>query len=431
VATPARRLAFEVLTAVERGGALLAERLARPDVERLAARERAFLHELVMGTLRQRGVLDHALAASLDRPLARVDPPVVTVLRLGAYQLLRLRVPDRAAVSESVELARAVTPRAGGLVNAVLRRLAREGPPPLPDAEKDPLGWLMTAGSLPRWLAERWMRTLGAETARARAAAMTETPPVVFRVNPRAADAEARLLAAGVASSPLDVPGARLLRDGALGPLAAEGLVYAQDQGSQMIAHLAAAGLGAGARILDACAAPGGKATLMADLAPGARIVAGEVSPPRLGTLAALVERWRAGNVRVIGADARRPPFSGRFGAVLLDAPCSGLGTLGRHPDIRWRALEDDLPRHAARQREMLEALAPLVAPGGALVYATCSLEPEENEGVVTPFLDAHAEFAPGAPPPWAETFADGRFLRARPERHGGDGFFAARLERR
>lgn len=426
--TATRRLAFEVLSETERGGALLAERLARSDVEALEARDRGFLHELVLGTLRHRGQLDHALAAAADRPLLRIDPAVLTILRLGAYQVLRLRVPDRAAVSESVELARAVAPRATGIVNAVLRRLAREGAPAAPDPQADPLGWLTTTGSLPRWLAERWLTRLGPEGAHARAAALLEPPPVAFRVNPRARDLEARLAASGVVATPLTVPGARQAREGTLGALAAEGLVYVQDEGSQMVAHLAARARGA---VLDACAAPGGKSTLLADLGPDARVTAGEVSPSRLATLAALVRRWGAPNVQVVGADARRPPFARPFDGVLLDAPCSGLGTLGRHPDIRWRARAADLARHGRRQRELLEGMAPLVAPGGTLVYATCSIEPEENEEVIDPFLESHPEFSLAPRPEWAQAFADGRFLRTRPEIHGGDAFFCAPLRRR
>jgi 16S rRNA (cytosine967-C5)-methyltransferase len=425
VATPARRLAFQVLTDTERGGTRLAPRLARPDVEELSPRDRAFLHELVLGTLRQRGALDHALAGSLDRALGRVDPAVLTVLRLGAYQVLRLRVPDRAAVSESVDLAREVAPRATGLVNAVLRRLARDGAPPAPDAGADPIGWLTTAGSLPRWLAERWVARLGADAARARAAALLETPPVVFRVNPRLPDVDARLASEGIAADPMAVPGAWRLREGSLGRLAADGVVYAQDQGSQMIAHLAAR---TGGWVFDACAAPGGKATLLADLGPEARVIAADVAAVRVTTMAALVARWGAANVRVVAADARRPPLGRPMDAVLLDAPCSGLGTLGRHPDIRWRARPADLAGHARRQRELLEGVAPLVAAGGTLVYATCSLEPEENEEVVDPFLEAHPEFAIAATPAWADALRDGRFLRTRPERDGGDGFFAAAL---
>jgi len=428
VATAARRLAFEVLTEADRGGARLAERLARPDVEALSPRDRAFLHELVLGTLRHRGFLDQALAASVDRALSRIDPAVLTILRLGANQILRLRVPDRAAVSESVELAREVAPRATGLVNAVLRRVAREGPPPAPDPRADPMGWLTTVGSLPPWLAERWLTRLGPETARARASAFLETPPVVYRRNPRTPDIEARLASEGIVAEPMVVPGAWHLREGSIIRVAAEGIVYVQDQGSQMIAHLASRPRG---RILDACAAPGGKSTLLADLGPEAHVFAAELSPPRLATLAGLVARWGAANVHPLGADARRLALRRPMNAVLLDAPCSGLGTLGRHPDIRWRAGAADLDRQARRQRELLEGVAPLVAPGGSLVYATCSLEPEENDGVVDPFLEAHPEFTIAPRPAWADAFADGRFLRTLPERDGGDGFFAAPLVKR
>jgi 16S rRNA (cytosine967-C5)-methyltransferase len=423
VATAARRLALQVLTDVDRGGARLAQRLARPDVEALSPRDRAFLHELVLGTLRHRGWLDQAIAASVDRALSRVDPAVLTILRLGANQILRLRVPDRAAVSESVELAREVAPRAIGLVNAVLRRLARQGAPPEPDPQKDPIAWLTTVGSLPRWLAERWVARLGADTARARAAALLETPPVVFRVNPRTRDVQARLAHEGIVAEPLVVPGSWRLREGSLAGLAAEGIVYVQDQGSQMIAHLAAQPAG---RIFDACAAPGGKSTLLADLGAETQVVAADLSPARVATMAALVARWGASNVRTVVADARRPPLARPVNAVLLDAPCSGLGTLGRHPDIRWRARAADLAGHARRQRELLQAVAPLVAGGGTLVYATCSLEPEENEEVVDPFLETHPEFTIASPPAWADSMRDGRFLRTRPERDGGDGFFAA-----
>jgi 16S rRNA (cytosine967-C5)-methyltransferase len=427
VATAARRLAFQVLTDVDRGGARLAQRLARPDVEALSPRDRGFLHELVLGTLRHRGWLDQAIAASVDRALSRVDPAVLTILRLGANQILRLRVPDRAAVSESVELAREVSPRATGLVNAVLRRLARQGAPPEPDPQKDPIAWLTTVGSLPRWLAERWIARLGAETARARAAALLETPPVVFRVNPRTRDVQARLAQEGIVAEPLTVPGSWRLREGSLAGLAAEGVVYVQDQGSQMIAHLAAQPAG---RVFDACAAPGGKSTLLADLGAETQVVAADLSAARVATMAGLVARWGASNVRTVVADARRPPLVGPVNAVLLDAPCSGLGTLGRHPDIRWRARAADLPGHARRQRELLEAVAPLVAGGGTLVYATCSLEPEENEEIVDPFLETHPEFTVASPPAWAGSMRDGRFLRTRPERDGGDGFFAAALLR-
>lgn len=425
--SPARLLAFRILIENDRGGALLDERMAARDVEALDRRERGFLHELVLGTLRTRGRLDHALARACDRPLRELDGPTLSALRLGAYQVLRLRVPDRAAVSESVDLVRAAAPRAAGFVNAVLRRLAREGAPAEPDPVAAPLEWLTTIGSLPAWIAERWLKHLGPEMAVARARAFEGVPPTVVRLNPRIEDAAARVAAAGTDLEPLTVPGAWRASGEAPTALVAAGAVYVQDQGSQMIAHFAAAN----GRVLDACAAPGGKSTLLADLG-GARttVIAADASRPRVRTLAGLARRWGAANVHALTADARRPPFAGTFDSVLLDAPCSGLGTLGRNPDIRWRSRGADIDRHAERQRELLDAAAAMVAPQGTLVYATCSLEPEENEGVMAPFLESRADFRPAPLPDWARPFASGPFARTLPERDGGDGFFAARLVR-
>jgi len=424
VATAARRAALRVLLDTDRGGPTLADRLAEADVEALPARDRALLHELVLGTLRRRASLDFACIPLLDSPFSRLDPAVKAVLRLGAYQLLHTRVPPRAAVSESVELAREAAPRASGLVNAVLRRLAREGPPPFPEAEADPLGWLASAGSLPRWLAARWLDRLGPAVAVARARALLDPPPHTFRLNPRVADAESRVRAVGVEPRRLAVPGA-WTADGRLATLAADGVVYLQDQGSQMAAHLAADGR----RVLDACAAPGGKTTLLADLLGDAAVVVGaEPSLRRLERLAGLVARWGAPGVRLVGADARRPPFAALFDSVLLDAPCTGLGTLARHPDIRWRTTERDIARHAHRQRELLESVSALVRPGGRLVYSVCSGEPEEGEHVVEAFLQAHPQFSPASLPEWAAPFAERRYAASRPERDGGDSFFVAVL---
>ncbi len=424
--TASRRLAFGVLLEIDRGGQTLAERLAAPAIESLPTRDRAFLHELVLGTLRARGAVDHALAAVVDRPLDALDAGVLPALRLGAYQILRLRVPPRAAVSESVELVRATQPKAAGFVNAVLRRLVREGAPAFPNPDSDALGWLTSEGSLPRWVALRWVARLGEAAAVARARAFLETPAPVYRLNPRAPDASARVEAAGLAPRALVVPGAWEATAGRATDLAAAGVLYLQDEGSQLVAHLAARD----GRLLDACAAPGGKATLMADLI-GERglVIAAEASLPRLRTLASLSRRWGAPNLHLIRADALRPSFGTVFDAVLLDAPCSGLGTLGRHPDIRWRTGPEELSHHARRQRALLEALASVVKPAGRLVYAVCSAEPEENEDVVDAFLERHREFEPEPLPAWASPFSDGRFARCGPAR-GGDAFFAAVLRK-
>jgi 16S rRNA (cytosine967-C5)-methyltransferase len=416
------------LTNVQGGGDNLAERLAAPDASRLDPRERAFLHELVLGTLRLRGLVDHSLTPLFDRPASRVDPVALDVLRLGAYQLLHLRVPDRAAVFESVELARVEVPQAAGFVNAVLRKLAREGPAPVPDPVTDPQGWLTSAGSLPAWLAKRWCSRLGARDAVARARAFTSPAPTALRLNPRVEDAARRCDRAGLNLRRLRVPGCFAAEGGRLTDLVAEGVLYVQDQGSQLVAHLAAAAAGL---TLDACAAPGGKSMLIADLLTQGQVIAAETSPRRLRAMAALCRRWGSPNIRLVLADGHHPPFGEGFDAVLIDAPCTGLGTLGRHPDIRWRVKPDDILRQAERQRSLLAALAPLVRRGGRVVYATCSLEDEETTAVVLEFLERNPSYRLAPVPNWAGpwTGPDG-FVRTLPEREPGDGFFAAMLER-
>jgi len=425
--TAARRIAFQILKQVDRGGATLADLLSGPDPQRLDSRDRAFLHELVLGTLRHRGAMDHALSAHVDRGLDELDGDVLTVLRLGAYQILRLRVLARAAVSESVDLAREQAPRAGGFVNAVLRGLVRAGPPPPVDPQAEPLLWLTTEGSLPRWLAERWMARLGASGAVTRARALLDPPATTFRVNPRIPDALQRVEAAGGAPVALSVPGAWRTDAGRLTELAALGVVYPMDLGSQMVALLAKEqGL-----VLDACAAPGGKALILGDqVSSRDLVIAAEVSPRRTRTLARLIRRWGAASAVAVCADLLRAPFRGSFSSVLVDAPCTGLGTLSRHPDIRWRARPAEVARHGARQKELLESGAALVAAKGKLVYATCSSEPEENEDVVEAFLARHPEFGPEALPEWGAPFADAAFARTRPEDASGDAFFAAILRR-
>jgi 16S rRNA (cytosine967-C5)-methyltransferase len=423
MASPARRAALEVLRLIARGR-VPAEALDGA-VSRLSeARDRAFVHELVLGSLRRRGWLDHVLAALSSRPLRTLEPAVRDVLRLGAYQLLYLRTAPFAAVSESVELARSAEPRAAGFVNAVLRRLQREGSPPEPDPATEPLAWMSTAGSLPRWLAERWLARLGAPAALERTRAALEPPPTFVRLNPRVADAPSRLAAAGVTLEPSAVPEA-WKATGDVRRFADEGVLYVQAAGSQLVARLASPeGLW-----LDACAAPGGKALLLADAADGAtRVVAAEASRRRLAVLVRLAARWGATRLLPIAADALRPPFRRAFDGVLLDAPCSGLGTLARNPDLRWRATAGDLPRHAERQGAMLESLSRHVRAGGTLVYAVCSLEPEETHAVVDAFLARHGEFREAELPAWAHGFALGLRVELDAARGTGDGFFAVKL---
>ncbi len=389
------------------------------------SRDRALLHELVLGTLRRRGWLDHVLSRLSSRPLDSLTTAVRDSLRLGAYQLLFLRTPAHAAVSEAVDLAREHEPHAAGFVNAILRRLQREGPPADPDPAQDPLRWMSTAGSLPAWLAERWLARLGPTEAVARARAALEPPPTFVRLNPRMPSAREELASAGVMLEPCAVPGAFRASEGALGTFSERGLLYVQDAGSQLVARLAA---GDG-HVLDACAAPGGKAMLLADLAEGeTRVVAAEVSRRRLAAMAALARRWGATRLLLLGGDALQPPFGLDFDSVLLDAPCSGLGTLASNPDIRWRLTPQDLERQAARQRSLIESVARCVRPGGRLVYATCSLEPEETHQVVDGFLAANQAFSVDELPEWAQPYAREGRIELDPARHPGDSFFALRL---
>jgi 16S rRNA (cytosine967-C5)-methyltransferase len=425
--TAARRAALDLLLELERGRATLDLLLAGPLLASLPRLERNFVNELVLGTLRRRGAIDHALRAFVDRPLPALDAVVLACLRLAAHQLLHLRVPPRAAVDESVELARqAGLGRASGFVNAVLRRLARDGPPALPDADREPLAWLTSAGSLPEWLALRWLAALGPGRACARAGALLAVPTKFFRLNPRAPEAARRVAADGVEWRAERLPGLLVLTSGDLGPSQAAGLVYPQDLGAQLAAHLAASG---GGPLLDGCAAPGGKALLAADLLGGG-VVALERSRRRLRTLRELARRWGGQGLQVVGGDAARPPLRGGFATVLLDAPCSGLGTLARHPDIRWRATPDDLPRQAARQRALLDGLAPLVRPGGLLVYSVCSLEPEEGPALIRHWLAGRPGFSLAEPPAWAGSFVRDGLVATAPEHDEGEGFFAALLRR-
>jgi len=438
-----RGLAHEVLVRVETEEAfadvLLAHRL---EATRLSAADRALATRLVYDTLAWQGRLDHHLSQLVKRPLHSLEPPVRVALRLGLCQLTVLeRIPAHAAVDTSVRLARrGGGPGAAGLVNAVLRRAAREGATSiaLPDAATNPAGRLAIELSHPRWLVELWCRELGVDEARALLAADNQRGRTTVRANlarTSVADLVRDLSLARVAATPgrfapaaVDVAHG----GGALRRLAAfeQGRFAFQGEASQLVAALVAPA--AGARVLDACAAPGGKACA---LATQASVVA--LDPHVIGIRRTLAEAARLGlpDLRAAVADARHPPFAGGFDAVLVDAPCSGLGTLRRHPELRWRRQAVDIERLADLQRALLAALAPLVRPGGALVYAVCTLTERETTGVVTEFLASQPRFhiidARGLlPPAAAELVTSSGALRTLPHRHDLDGFFAVRFER-
>lgn len=431
---PARLAALEVLRAV-RGGSFI-DRALEEAASGLEPGDRRLAQELSYGVVRLRGRLDRVLGVLVRGGLASLEPDVLDVLRLGAYQLMQLdRVPAYAAISDSVEAARRASGEgAASLTNAVLRRLDREGVPAgaFPELDTDPLDHLASWGSHPRWLLERWLaRWPPGEVAR-----LTEynnrRSAVYLSVTGGCEEALARLGAEGVdaervESAPMSVRVDPSELEAALGAVRA----VVQDPAATAVVIYA--DLERDEEVADLCAAPGGKAALLA--LRGQQVYAFDISRRRLSSL--LENRRRLGlrDLRVARADARHPPVrEGRLGALLLDVPCTGTGTLGRHPDARWRIGPDDLRNLVTLQRELLEASAPLVGPNGILVYATCSLEPEENEEQVGAFLARHdGEFVIERP---AEGSVPGDLLTTAgelsilPQRHGMDGVYAARLRR-
>jgi 16S rRNA (cytosine967-C5)-methyltransferase len=438
----ARRIAFDVLRRVEEGGAFASRALdaALDAAGALAPRESGLATELVYGTLRRALALDAALSPHLRRPLAEVDPAARVALRLGAYQLLFLGTPAHAAVGESVALARSVDHgRAAGFVNAVLRALSRDprlpAPPPL---EADPARHVAAAEALPRWLAEEWVAFLGAGEALALARAMNAPAPLCLR-SPDRDGLLSRARAAGLEAAPTArSPDGLLLSRGSVADLAraAGGLPFqVQDEGAQLATIFAAGELrGTRARVLDACAAPGGKAFHLAEgLGPGSEVVAVEVHPRKADALRREAARRGLGAVKVVEADAAGPLPGlepGSFDAVLVDAPCAGLGTLRRHPELKLRRRPEDLPRMAALQRALLASAARYARPGAPVTYAVCSISRAEGPEVTAALL---AEGFRRAPPPAgfpADCLGAEGDLYTLPHRHGTDGFYAARLVR-
>lgn len=440
----ARRIALEVLRRVERDrawvrptldAALREGGLSRPD--------RAFASELCYGTLRWRLRLDHALEVHTRRGLASVEATLLQILRLGAYQLLFTRVKPHAAVHETVELARDHGGEpAARFVNAVLRALIRAGgPPPLPDRARDLAEHLSVRESFPRWLVLRFLEEMGEAEAEAALAAHNEHPPLTVRVNCRRApcsEVAARLAEEGGRVTPTRFApyGLRVenLGEVAASPSFRKGLFSVQDEASQLVADLAAsAGSAPGARVLDACAAPGGKATALAEMLPAGAVDAVDLYPAKVEQLGETARRLGLGNLSAHVADAAGTlPFAPPEGypVVLLDAPCSGIGVLRRHPEAKWRLTPDQVTELAALQARLLENLARYVRGGGLLLYSVCTQTREETEGVVRPFLSAHPEFqlAPCPVAAYAPLFDEQGFFRVSPHRHQMDGFFAALL---
>ena len=431
-ADPARRAAFEVLRALRRG--LAWEAAWERQGKRLASGslDRRFAQELASGSTRLRGRLDHVLAQHLDRPLAALDRDVLDLLRLGAYQLLETEVAEHSAVHATVELAKAVRPRAATLVNAVLRAVQRQRAAlHFPDPEAAPLEQLVTQGSHPEWLVRRWLERFGATATRALCAYDNQRPQLCLRPNPRRASREAIL--AAIPGSLAGRWAADSVRCPATGYAAVRALVEGgkasvQDESATLVVE--EAGPAAGETWLDLAAAPGGKACHLAErVGNGGRVLAFDTTAAKVERLRANAARLGLAHLLAAVGEARSLRLPAAHG-VLLDAPCSGLGVLARRPDARWRKQPGDPARLAVLQAELLEAAAAPVRPGGLLVYSVCSFEPEETEAVASAFSRAHPEFAleSGAAP--AELRSGPGILYLLPQRHGVDGGFVARWRR-
>lgn len=463
----ARSLAHRVLRRVDTQDAFATLALGAALGESgLDARERRLATELVYGVLRHQARLDRALAAMTPRGLGKVSPALRAILRVAAYELLFLdRIPAHATVSSAVGAARKLGgPRLAGFANGVLRRLAREGEPALPPAS-DLRAHLEVACSLPGWILERLAGEAGDAALGEAAGALNEPAPLTLRANllrgDRAAliarlgadQPEAALVPSAWAPQAVSAQG---LGDPERSPAFGAGLFTVQDAGAQLVGHMVAPE--PGWRILDACAGVGGKATHLAELAGDrASIDAADIAPAKLRLCADSARRLGITGVRAVQADLTGlagdaawcdAGLALAYDAVVLDAPCTGLGVLRRHPEAKARLVAADIERMAALQRALLEAVAPRVKPGGLLVYSVCTFTREEGPAQLEAFLGRHPEFTgeappgPGSDPAGAPAGVDWQALaspdaaapgviRTWPHRHGADGFFLARLRRR
>jgi 16S rRNA (cytosine967-C5)-methyltransferase len=412
----AREVAFRVVRRVSDGA--YADRAFRAEASRarLDPGDRAFAQVLAYGTVQRRLTLDHVIAQLSDRPLGKLDPPLLDALRLGVYQLLFMgSVPDHAAVAETVELAKAAKGAGFKFANAVLRRATREARGVYDAIGDDDPASAAIRHSHPQWLVELWWEMLGREETLELLEADNRPAEDAVRVNSLVvqdapaipgARSDPEIPGALVLEAPFDVEGSDLFATGAITP---------QSRGSMLVARTLDPQ--PGEAVLDMCAAPGTKTTHVAALtANAAQITAIEANPARADELRANCRRMHAASVDVIVEDAR--VVNGQFDRVMLDAPCSNLGTLARRPDARWRKTPEQIGDLARLQRELLDAAAEATRPGGALVYSVCTISPEEGERQLDSFTERH------------EAFTATSRRQTLPHRDGTDGFFIARLER-
>lgn len=435
--SPARLVAFEILRRVQEEDAYASVLLAQKESE-LSVKDRSLCHELTMGVLRWQLTLDHIISHYAGRNPDRLDPPVLIALRMGLYQLRFLsRIPASAAVNEAVELVRFARLRsAEKFVNAVLRRALREPDYDPVAAIQDASERLAVETSHPRWMIERWSQAFGPGQASALARANNEAAPVSFRLTSQERDPGEtleKLKSVGAVLVPSQIVSNAWRITGATESLRAlmqRGQVYLQDEASQLVAH---ALVPQTARyILDVCAAPGSKTTHIATLTNDrAVIIAGDLYQHRLRAVANSVRLQKLARVHCVSFDGLQnlPFIAGIFDRVLVDAPCSGTGTLRRNPEIRWRIRPEDLRQLSSRQKELLSQAAKMLTPGGRLVYSTCSVEPEENEEVVEAFLEKEKAFVRIRPPLDPSLLARDGSVRTFPHRQGTDGFFIAVFE--
>lgn len=453
----ARAAAFDILLRVEREDSYAAELLHSDALGKLSTRDHGLATELVMGVLRWRSLLDDQLAGASSQKLERLDTEVLSALRLGAYQLRFLsRVPARAAIFESVELVKAARKRsAASFVNAVLRKLGGTAPGDyVAEIARSPDAATLSCNAAhPFWLVERWTEQYGIATTRQICIHNQTVPGTAIHMGDGVSDGE--LSAAGVQLAPGKILAhARRVVAGDMTATLAyrDGRIAIQDEASQLVALLAGGEVRRGkprlygdSAILDCCAAPGSKTALMARRDPSAKVIAMDLHPHR----ARLLQRLNhLPNVLIIAGDARLMPFSRTFDRILADVPCSGTGTLGRNPEIKWRLKKEDLYDLQSRQMNILKSALDQLSAGGRLVYSTCSLENEENEAVVKAVLEAAPEFnlvdlnceldGLRQSGEFSESYEKdlspilaGPYLRTIPGVHPCDGFFAAMIERR
>ncbi len=440
-----RRAAFDILLRVEKERSYADILIDRElSLGNLKGPDRGLLTELVYGVLRRQGTLDLIVNQFSRQKAEKLERTVLILLRLGLYQEFFLdRIPVSAAVNETVKLAKVLVPRAAGFVNAVLRRADRErGDIRYPDRQHDAVAYLAARHSHPSWIIGKWTEQLGIGEAGALAEAMSNAPPLTLRVNTLMISRDElseKLAAEGINAAPTHFSPHGLNLASRTPPAGLpgfrDGFFTIQDESSQLAAIFLAPL--PGERVLDLCAAPGGKATHLAQLMGNRGVItAGDMAPRKLALIEENARRLGITIITTARLDGAKPlPATDRFDRILVDAPCSGLGVLRRNPEGKWWKTPADVEALAIRQKAILRNAADLLKDGGTLLYATCSTTVEENEWVIADFLSMRPDFVledlRELFPAFAELFTEEGFFRSWPHRHGMDGFFAARLRRK